>query len=73
MDDKGYLIVHPSLIDPKGKGPAEEQHITHKESLLANDILNHKVMFMISNSLSYSIRIMEQAVITCRKQNLYRK
>lgn len=43
MDDKGYLIVHPSLIDPKGKGPAEEQHITHKESLLANDILNHKV------------------------------
>lgn len=42
MDDKGYLIVHPSLIDPKGKGPAEEQHITHKESLLANDILNHK-------------------------------
>jgi hypothetical protein len=41
LDDKGYLIAHPSLIDPNGKGPAEHQHITHKEPLVANDILNH--------------------------------
>ncbi len=41
MDDRGYLISHPSLIEPNGKGPVEEQHITHKEPLVANDILNH--------------------------------
>lgn len=70
MDDKGYLIVHPSLIDPKGKGPAEEQHITHKESLLANDILNHKVMFMIRNSLLVNMNYGTD-VKTCRKQHLY--
>lgn len=42
MDDKGYLIYHPNLIDPNGHGPIEQQHIIHKESLVANDILNHK-------------------------------
>ncbi|XP_012946227.1 VWFA and cache domain-containing protein 1 isoform X2 [Aplysia californica] len=42
MDDKGYLIAHPGLIDPTGKGPAEQRHITHMEPLVANDILNHK-------------------------------
>ncbi|KAK3767134.1 hypothetical protein RRG08_018006 [Elysia crispata] len=41
MDDKGYLIAHPGLIDPTGKGPAEQRHITHMEPLVANDILNH--------------------------------
>lgn len=29
MDDRGYLIAHPGLIDPTGKGPAEQRHITH--------------------------------------------
>ncbi|KAK4871749.1 hypothetical protein RN001_015873 [Aquatica leii] len=42
MDDRGYLIYHPNLIDPNGHGPIEQQHIIHKESLVANDILNHK-------------------------------
>lgn len=42
MDDKGYLITHPNLI---GKEMLEKQHITHMESLLANDMLNHKVIF----------------------------
>ncbi|ESO86641.1 hypothetical protein LOTGIDRAFT_128750, partial [Lottia gigantea] len=42
MDDKGYLIAHPAFIDPNGKGPVEQQHITHKEPLVANDILNHR-------------------------------
>lgn len=40
MDDRGYLIYHPNLIDPNGQGPIEQQHIIHKESLIANDILN---------------------------------
>lgn len=42
IDDRGYLIYHPNLIDPSGHGPIEQQHIIHKESLVANDILNHK-------------------------------
>lgn len=42
MDDRGYLIYHPNLIDPNGHGPIEQQHIIHKESLVANDILTHK-------------------------------
>ncbi|RZC40016.1 VWFA and cache domain-containing protein 1 [Asbolus verrucosus] len=43
MDDRGYLIYHPNLIDPNGHGPVEKQHIVHKESLVANDILSHKL------------------------------
>ncbi|KAL3869969.1 hypothetical protein ACJMK2_042589 [Sinanodonta woodiana] len=42
MNDKGYIITHPSLVEPNGKGPVEELHITHKEPLVANDILNHR-------------------------------
>ncbi|GAB1599475.1 VWFA and cache domain-containing protein 1-like isoform X3 [Argonauta hians] len=42
MDDNGYLISHPDLIEPNRKGPVEQQHITHKEPLIANDILNHR-------------------------------
>lgn len=42
LDDKGYLIAHPDLIEPTGRGPVEQQHITHKEPLVANDILNHR-------------------------------
>ncbi|XP_064624547.1 VWFA and cache domain-containing protein 1-like isoform X2 [Lineus longissimus] len=42
FDDKGYLIAHPGLIEPNGKGPVEMQHITHMEPLVANDILNHR-------------------------------
>lgn len=30
MDDEGYLIAHPGLMEPNGKGPVEQQHITHK-------------------------------------------
>ena len=41
MDDRGYLITHPDLIGPNSRAPPEEKHITHKEPLIANDILNH--------------------------------
>lgn len=33
MDDRGYLIAHPALIEPNGKGPVEQQHITHQVML----------------------------------------
>ncbi|XP_022243736.1 VWFA and cache domain-containing protein 1-like isoform X1 [Limulus polyphemus] len=54
MDDKGYLIAHPGLIEPNGRGPIEQQHITHKEPLVANDIVNHEgfVKKKLCNSFS---------------------
>ena len=33
MDDRGYLIAHPGLMDPNGKGPVEDRHITHKVNM----------------------------------------
>ncbi|XP_012531291.1 VWFA and cache domain-containing protein 1 isoform X2 [Monomorium pharaonis] len=39
MDDKGYLVSHPMLLEASSK--IEQQHLTHKELLVANDILNH--------------------------------
>ncbi|XP_063283945.1 VWFA and cache domain-containing protein 1 isoform X1 [Pelobates fuscus] len=36
MEDRGYLVAHP-----KGHTTVEQQHITHKEPVVANDILNH--------------------------------
>lgn len=42
MNNRGYLISHPGLMDPNSSGPIEQQHITHKESMIAIDMLNHK-------------------------------
>ncbi|XP_028147697.1 VWFA and cache domain-containing protein 1 [Diabrotica virgifera virgifera] len=42
VDDDGYIIYHPNLMTTNGAKPIEQQHIVHKESLVANDILNHK-------------------------------
>lgn len=54
MDDRGYLVAHPSLVEPAGRGPIEYTHVTHKEPLVANDLLNHKffVQKKVCNSLS---------------------
>ncbi|XP_019765381.2 VWFA and cache domain-containing protein 1 [Dendroctonus ponderosae] len=42
IDDQGYIIFHRNLTDLNGSRPVEQQHIVHRESLVANDILNHK-------------------------------
>lgn len=42
MNNRGYLVSHPGLMDPNSSGPIEQQHITHKESMIAMDMLNHK-------------------------------
>lgn len=36
MDDKGYLVAHPKLIEPNSK---VVQHITHKVHWLFSDLL----------------------------------
>ncbi|KAJ8936685.1 hypothetical protein NQ318_012504 [Aromia moschata] len=43
IDDQGYIIYHPGLMDVSGaRSVVEQQHIVHKESHVSNDILNHK-------------------------------
>ena len=42
MDHQGYLIAHQGLIEANGKGPQEQEHLTRKEPLVANDILHHE-------------------------------
>lgn len=57
IEDAGYLIVHPSILEPSmpisgtqtnntsgwsSRRPAIIEHITHKESLVSNDMLLHK-------------------------------
>lgn len=46
IEDKGFLLSHPSILEPftlNGKSTRRPlEHITHKESYMANDILYHK-------------------------------
>lgn len=51
MDDKGYLVSHPALLEPTGK--IEQQHLTHKELLVANDILNHELFVKKKACINY--------------------
>jgi hypothetical protein len=39
MDDKGYLIAHKNILEPINEHFRQPEHITHKESHVANDIL----------------------------------
>lgn len=39
MDDKGYLIAHPNILDRRIENLRQPEHITHRESHVANDIL----------------------------------
>lgn len=35
------MIAHPSLVEPDGGGPVEEQHITHKVSQQSHNLLTY--------------------------------
>lgn len=39
MDDKGFLIAHPNVLESSNDNHRQPEHITHKESHVANDIL----------------------------------
>ncbi|XP_064477328.1 VWFA and cache domain-containing protein 1-like [Ornithodoros turicata] len=60
LDDHGYLIAHPSLTEPTGRGPVEQQHVTHKEPLVLNDMLNHKDLVRKKVCNSYSDRTIQR-------------
>ncbi|EGW01018.1 VWFA and cache domain-containing protein 1 [Cricetulus griseus] len=61
MEDRGYLVAHPTLVDPKGHAPLEQQHITHKEPLVANDILNHPNFVKKNLCNSFSDRTVQRS------------
>lgn len=39
MNDKGFLIAHPNVLESTNDNHRQPEHITHKESHVANDIL----------------------------------
>ncbi|XP_055857843.1 VWFA and cache domain-containing protein CG16868 [Episyrphus balteatus] len=47
FENEGYLIAHPSMMEAvtaTNNLRRPHEHLTHKESFLANDILNHKIL-----------------------------
>uniref|UniRef100_A0A182MKM1 VWFA domain-containing protein n=1 Tax=Anopheles culicifacies TaxID=139723 RepID=A0A182MKM1_9DIPT len=63
MDDRGYLIAHPMLAKaPLRSGSTRRpvEHITHKESQVANDILNHKQLVTKKMCYNYVNRTVQR-------------
>uniref|UniRef100_A0A182JBD1 VWFA domain-containing protein n=1 Tax=Anopheles atroparvus TaxID=41427 RepID=A0A182JBD1_ANOAO len=63
MDDRGYLVAHPMLTDAPlrpGNTRRPVEHITHKESQVANDILNHKQLVTKKMCYSYVNRTIQR-------------
>lgn len=65
MDDKGYIVAHPSLVEPTRLAPIEQQHITHKEPLVANDLLNHKYFVEKNVCNSFGDRTIQRFYNVC--------
>ena len=63
MDERGYLLVHPNLLDPSmqgGQGNVEQQHLTHHEPLVASDLLNHDRFVLKKACSSYPDRTVQR-------------
>lgn len=63
MDERGYLLVHPNLLDPSPPGSQsniEQQHLTHHEPLVASDLLNHDRFVLKKACSSYPDRTVQR-------------
>ena len=60
MDERGYLLVHPNLLDPLAQGAVEQQHLTHHEPLVASDLLNHDRFVLKKACSSYPDRTVQR-------------
>uniref|UniRef100_A0A182QHN0 VWFA domain-containing protein n=1 Tax=Anopheles farauti TaxID=69004 RepID=A0A182QHN0_9DIPT len=64
MDDQGYLVAHPMLVEAPLRVPGNTkrsvEHITHKESQVANDILNHKQLVTKKMCYNYVNRTVQR-------------
>lgn len=61
MNDRGYLIAHPGFADPvQGSRAMESYHISHREPLVAADLLNHNRFVRKVACVSHSQRTLER-------------
>lgn len=63
FENEGYLIAHPSMMEPvtdKKNVRRPHEHLTHKESFLANDILNHKMLVTKLACANYENRTVQR-------------
>ncbi|XP_016957615.1 VWFA and cache domain-containing protein CG16868 [Drosophila biarmipes] len=63
FEHEGYLLAHPSMLQPatltrNQRRPHE--HLTHKESYLANDVLNHGQLVRKLGCASYQNRTLQR-------------
>lgn len=59
MEDAGFVLAHPSVLDPlvsikTSRRPLE--HVTHIESYMANDILHHRALVQKQLCVNYANR-----------------
>ncbi|XP_036334630.1 VWFA and cache domain-containing protein CG16868 [Rhagoletis pomonella] len=63
FENEGYLIAHPSMLEsssPLRNQRRPHEHLTHKESYLANDILNHKTLVRKLACANYQNRTLQR-------------
>ena len=63
MDDRGYLVAHPNLLESSAEaslGGVELQHLTHHEPLVASDLLNHDSFVLKKACRSYADRTVQR-------------
>ncbi|XP_075165779.1 VWFA and cache domain-containing protein CG16868 [Haematobia irritans] len=63
FENEGYLVAHPSMMEAKTairNQRRPHEHLTHKESYLANDILNHKTLVRKLACANYQNRTLQR-------------
>lgn len=63
FDHEGYLLAHPSMMQvstPTRNQRRPHEHLTHKESYLANDMLNHGQLVRKLGCASYQNRTLQR-------------
>ena len=60
MDERGYLLAHPDLLDDDLAASIQHQHLTHHEPLVASDLLNHDHFVVKKACLSYADRTVQR-------------
>ena len=64
MDERGYLLAHPNLLEQasgqSSQAAVEQQHLTHHEPLVASDLLNHDRFVVKKACSSYPDRTVQR-------------
>lgn len=63
FENRGYLVAHPSMLEPSTVAYNQRrphEHLTHKESFLANDILYHKMLVKKLACTNYQNRTIQR-------------